>query len=53
MNEVRKTHEESPATCAYVAPHARIVHFKSEGVLCMSVMGIGHDDFTFGESYDL
>ena len=36
MNEVRKTHEESPATRIYVAPHARIVHFQSEGVLCIS-----------------
>lgn len=53
MNEVRKTHEESQATRTYVAPHVKVVHFQSEGVLCMSVMGIGHDDFTFGESYDL
>lgn len=36
MNEVRKTHEESPATRTYVAPHARVVHFQSEGMLCIS-----------------
>ena len=45
MNEVRKTHEESPATRTYVAPHARVVHFQSEGVLCASVMGIFHEGF--------
>ena len=53
MNEVRKALTEPQATHLYVAPHAKVVHFQSEGVLCMSVMGIGHDDFTFGESYDL
>ena len=36
MNEVRKTHQESPATCIYVAPHARVVLFQSEGALCIS-----------------
>ena len=36
MNEVRKTHEESPATRVYVAPHARVVLFQSEGALCIS-----------------
>lgn len=36
MNEVRKTHEESTATRTYVAPHARVVHFQSEGMLCIS-----------------
>jgi hypothetical protein len=36
MNEVRKTHEESPATRTYVAPHARVVLFQSEGMLCIS-----------------
>ena len=53
MNEVRKTHEESPATRTYVAPHARVVHFQSEGVLCASVMGIFHEGFEIDETYEL
>ena len=36
MNEVKKTHTESQATHLYVAPHAKVVHFQSEGVLCIS-----------------
>ena len=53
MNEVRKTLAESQATHLYVAPHVKVVHFQSEGVLCTSVMGIGHDDFIMGDSFDL
>ena len=36
MNEVRKTLAESQATHLYVAPHVKVVHFQSEGVLCIS-----------------
>ena len=36
MNEVRKTLTESQATHLYVAPHVKVVHFQSEGVLCIS-----------------
>jgi hypothetical protein len=53
MNEVRKTHEESPATRTYVAPHARVVLFQSEGALCTSVMGIFHESFEIDETYEL
>lgn len=48
MNEVRKTHEESPATRTYVAPHARVVHFQSEGMLCISMIGLGTEQFEEG-----
>ena len=53
MNEVRKTHEESPATRTYVAPHARVVHFQSEGMLCTSIIGFSHEEFEDGGSWDL
>lgn len=53
MNEVRKTHEESPATRTYVAPHARVVLFQSEGVVCASIMTIYNEEFTLDGSYDI
>ena len=53
MNEVRKTHEESPATRTYVAPHARVVHFQSEGVACSSLRSILNEDFGDGGYYEL
>ena len=54
MNEVRKTHEESPATRTYVAPHARVVHFQSEGVLCVSglTQQFVEEDFSNGRFWD-
>jgi hypothetical protein len=48
MNEVRKTHEESPATRTYVAPHARVVLFQSEGALCISMKALGTEQFEDG-----
>ena len=53
MNEVRKTHEESPATRTYVAPHAHVVHFQSEGVLCSSLRIFHNEDFEDGGYYEL
>ena len=38
---------------AYESPAVSVVLFQSEGVLCGSVTGIGHDDFAEGESFDL
>ena len=37
----------------YKSPEIKTVHLLSEGVMCSSVLGIGHEDFTMGESYDL
>ena len=48
MNEVRKTLTESQATHLYVAPHAKVVHFQSEGVLCISMIGLGTEKFEEG-----
>lgn len=48
MNEVRKTHAESMATCAYVAPHAKVVCFQPEGMLCVSMIGLGTEKFEEG-----
>lgn len=53
MNVVSKALPESKATHLYVAPHAKVVQIQSEGVMCISVIGIGHDDFTIGGEYDL
>ena len=36
MNEVRKALTEPRASRLYIAPHAKVVHFQSEGVLCIS-----------------
>ena len=54
MNEVRKTHEESPATRTYVAPHVKVVHFQSEGVLCSSGLTqiFEETDFSNGGFWD-
>ena len=53
MNEVRKTHEESIGAYSYVSPFAKVVQFQPEGVVCGSVIGIGHADFLMGDSFDL
>lgn len=53
MNEVRKTHAESMATCAYVAPHAKVVCFQPEGIVCASIMTIYNEQFTLDGSYDI
>ena len=52
MNVVSKTHEKS-MNRAYESPAVSVVLFQPEGVLCDSVTGIGHDDFTGGDSFDL
>lgn len=52
MNDVRKTRDE--LVCgAYQSPDVKVVVYRSEGVLCASVTGIGHDDFEAGGSFDL
>lgn len=41
-------------TCRdYVSPEVVVVLLESEGILCSSVEGVGHNDFNFGESYDI
>ena len=57
MNEVRKALTEPQATHLYVAPHAKVVHFQSEGVLCISKFGVGtqkfeEKDFSNGSFWD-
>ena len=37
----------------YASPEMKIVLFQPEGVLCSSVQGIEHEDFTPGEEFDL
>ena len=37
----------------YKSPEIKTVDLLSEGVMCSSVVGIGHDDFTEGDSFDL
>ena len=37
----------------YVSPEVKVILLQPEGVLCSSVNGIGHDDFTMGDSFDL
>ena len=37
----------------YKSPEIKTVDLLSEGVMCSSVLGIRHDDFIVGESYDL
>ena len=36
-----------------VAPETKVIDLLAEGVLCSSVNGIGHEDFTMGDSFDL
>ena len=52
MNVVSKTCDESRFGL-YVSPEVKVVLFQFEGVLCGSVTGSGHDDFTVGGEYDL
>lgn len=52
MNDVRKTRDE--LVCgAYQSPDVKVVVYRSEGVLCASVTGSEHEDFTYGDSFDL
>lgn len=37
----------------YVAPDVVLVHFTQRGVLCQSLTGNGHEDFTEGGSWEL
>ena len=41
------------ASGEYITPDVKILTFQSEGVLCGSVTGIGHKDFTMGDSYEI
>lgn len=52
MNEVRETRDEL-VYGAYQSPDVKVVVYRSEGILCASVTGIGHEDFTEGDSFDL
>ena len=52
MKVVSKTQEESMYS-TYETPTVHVVLIQSEGVLCGSVTGDGHDDFTIGGEYDL
>ena len=53
MKEVRNTLMGEKLQRAYVAPESKVVLIHSEGLLCSSVTGSGHDDFTDGGSFDL
>ena len=53
MMEVRNALVSEQNLGAYVSPETKVVDFVAEGVLCSSVNGIGHDDFTMGDSFDL
>lgn len=37
----------------YTSPKVRVVLIQPEGVLCSSVEGISHEEFSEGGSYDL
>lgn len=37
----------------YVSPVVNVIYFESEGIICSSVTGSGHDGFEDGGSYDL
>lgn len=37
----------------YVSPSAKVVLFQSEGVLCSSVEGLSHEEFSEGGYYEL
>ena len=52
MNGVRKTRDESNYGL-YESPEVKVVLFQSEGMLCSSVTGSGHDGFEDGGSFDL
>ena len=41
------------ASGEYITPDVKILTFQSEGVLCGSVTGIGHEDFKMGDSYEI
>ena len=53
MNEVSKARSES-LLGVYESPIVvEVINFQSEGILCASVIGSGHDNFTVGGEYDL
>jgi hypothetical protein len=52
MNVVSKTHEKS-MNGAYESPAVSVVLFQPEGVLCGSVEGSGHGDFTYDDVEEL
>lgn len=52
MKVVSKTQEESMYS-TYETPTVHVVLIQSEGVLCGSVTGTEHEDFTYGDSYDI
>lgn len=37
----------------YVSPSAQTVLFHSEGILCSSMEGVSHEEFTEGGSYEI
>lgn len=53
MNEVKKALMGEHVQGEYVTPATKVIDLLAEGVLCSSVNGIGHDDFTMGDSFDL
>lgn len=52
MNVVRKTREESRGM-SYTTPKTKVVLFQPEGVMCYSVQGFEHEEFTPDDSYVL
>ena len=53
MNEVKNTLMGESVNGSYLATETKVIDLLAEGVLCSSVNGIGHDDFTMGDSFDL
>ena len=53
MNEVKNTLVRESVQGDYVTPETKVIDLLAEGVLCSSVTGSGHDDFTIGGEYDL
>ena len=52
-NESKAASSCSPVCRDYVSPEVVVVLLESEGILCSSVEGVGHNDFALGESYDI
>ena len=53
MNVVIKAQSKESVAFEYASPVVRCIYFQSEGPLCASVTGSGHDDFVIGGEFDL
>ena len=53
INRLETILPDSALVGGYVSPEVAVVFIHSEGVLCSSVQGIEHEDFTLGGEFDL